>query len=281
MADTTPVELLYSGTEVDDGTVPVDDMVDALVGFSGAYEKLAKHEGPPESRHRIRVVGLQKGSAKILIDVVEWVIKNPAAATVFVTLGGVVTAGAYKVITDIAGVINAKKAIQGQPQTINNYTFNDNRVILGDNVSVTPHQWQYLRTGELDYDLDKITRPLEQGRGVKEFQLRSGQQELAKVTSDERRYFVDTENRVTTTRDNVRLEGILNSHSKRSNRGMFHTLSGRHIPYRYVGEELEPLLRAYAYNGVVKVLGKAKFDAEDEPISIEIRDIQLTQDVLF
>jgi hypothetical protein len=43
MPDATQVELLYSGTEVEDGTVPVQDMVDALVGFSGAYSVIARY----------------------------------------------------------------------------------------------------------------------------------------------------------------------------------------------------------------------------------------------
>ena len=116
---------------------------------------------------------------------------------------------------------------------------------------------------------------------VRRLRLKAGNEELVKVEAKERPYFSHTETNVTTTRDDVWLEGTLNSHSKRNNRGMFHTLDGKHIPYRYVGEEIQPLLRGYAYNGVVKVLGKVKFDANNEPISIEIRDIQLTQQVLF
>jgi hypothetical protein len=82
---------------------------------------------------------------------------------------------------------------------------------------------------------------------------------------------LDSEGTVTTTQDGVWLEGTLNSHSKRNNRGMFHTVDGRHIPYRYLGDELQPLLRGCAYNGVVRVFGKVKLDANGEPISNEIR----------
>jgi hypothetical protein len=222
---------------------------------------------------------VQKGSAKILVDVVEWVTKNPAAAGVLVTGAGLLATGAYKVLTDLAGVIKGKKALQGQPITNNSYTFNDNRIIL-QGVALTPQQFDYLQSGELDPDLERMTRPLEQGRGVNEFQLKTGDKELVKVTAEERPYFSHSESTVT-TQQVASLEGTLNSHSKRNNRGMFYTVDGRRIPYRYVGDELQPLLRGYAYNGVVKVFGNVKLDVNAEPISIEIRDIQLEQEPLF
>ena len=68
-----------------------------------------------------------------------------------------------------------------------------------------------------------------------------------------------------------------NSHSKRSNRGMFYTVSGKHIPYHYVDESPEPLLRGYAYEGTVRVLGQVRFDADLEPQHIDIRDIRPSQ----
>src|SRR5258705_7883679 len=121
MPDATKVELSYSGTEVEDGTVPVEDMVDALVGFSNAYDKIAKDEEPPDTGHRIRVVGVERGSARILVDVVEWITRNPAAAGVLATVGLGVTGGAYKILKDLAGVIMGKKALHGQHITNNGF----------------------------------------------------------------------------------------------------------------------------------------------------------------
>lgn len=54
--------------------------------------------------HRLRVVGLQKGSAKILVDVAEWVTKSPIAAGVLLTGTATVVGGAYAVLKDIAVV---------------------------------------------------------------------------------------------------------------------------------------------------------------------------------
>jgi hypothetical protein len=62
---------------------------------------------------------------------------------------------------------------------------------------------------------------------------------------------------------------------------MFHALDGKRLRYRYVGEDLQPLLRAYAYSGVVRVLGRVHFNAKLDPISIDIQDVQLAQPQLF
>ena len=280
MAESTPVELEYEGTEVEDGTVPVNDMVDALVGFSSAYGKIARRQQSPDTGHRIRVIGLRKGSAKILVDVVEWTAKNPLAAGVLVSAAGMVGTGAYRVIKDIAGVIKGKKALQGQTITNNSYTFNDNRVMI-QGVELTLQQFEYLQSGELDPDLDKLTAPLEEGRGADEFMLKTGEEELVRVSSEERPFFAHTEVGVTVTKDDIWLEGELFSHSKRNNRGMFHTVSGKHIPYHYIGDDVQPLWRGYAYSGIVKVLGRVRFSADLEPIFIEIRDVQLGQQILF
>lgn len=279
---TTSIELLYRGTEVDDGTMPVDDMVDALVGFSGAYAKIARSQFSPEYGHRIRVVGLQRGSAKIIVDVVEWVRQNPSAATALISGASVVGAGVWKGLEFLSGMFKAKKALEGKPLTDNSYVFVNGNLVIGG-VQLNRQQIEFLKSGDLDPDMDKMTAPLEEGRGrgVDEFELRARDQELIKVTSKERPYFVHSESALTTTRDDVWLEGVLNSHSKRSNRGMFITLAGKHITYHFSGDDIKPLLRAYAFTGTVKVLGKVKFDSNLEPISIDVKDVQPSQHPLF
>ena len=62
---------------------------------------------------------------------------------------------------------------------------------------------------------------------------------------------------------------------------MFITLAGKHIPYHFTGDDIKPLLRAYAYTGTVKILGKVKFDSNLEPIFIEVKDVQPSQTPLF
>jgi hypothetical protein len=286
MPDNAQVELQYGGPEVEDGTMPVEDMVDALVGFSGAYDKIARHQQSPDTGHRIRVLGLRKGSAKIVVDIVEWVAKNPAAAGVLVTGGSLIATGAYKVLTDLAGVIRGKKALRGQRIT-NNYTFNDNRVILQGGVELTPEQFHYLQTGELDSDLDRLTAPLGRDR-IDQFELKADDKELVSVSREERAYLArqgepvislpGVRPKVTKTEYGVRLEGAFRSHNKRTNTGKFELRSGEIIRYRYRNSDIQPLLRAYASTGIVRVFGTVKFGPNGEPISVDIRDIELTDD---
>jgi hypothetical protein len=288
MPDAVRVELIYRGTAVDDGTMPVEDLIDALTGFSAAFAKIARYYDLPETKRHVRVVGLQKGSSKVLVEIVDWVIKNPTAATALTGVGTAIGAGAYKVVEFISGVIKGKKALQGQT-IANNYVFNDNRVILND-VSLTKEQFDVLRSGELDPDLDRITAPLGEDRGVNEFELKTGDEELVRVSAVERPYLEEpahylaeksvalpaptrSQRRKATTEEGW-FEGTLRSHSKKTNRGTFETLSGERMRYQYAAGDLQPLLRAYASRGTVKVYGRVAFDAAHEPISIEIRDIQ-------
>jgi hypothetical protein len=37
------IKLLYEGTDVDGGTMPIEEVVIALQGFAGAYGKVADH----------------------------------------------------------------------------------------------------------------------------------------------------------------------------------------------------------------------------------------------
>jgi hypothetical protein len=291
MPDAVRVELLYRGIAVDDGTMPVEDLIDALAGFSEAFGKIARYYDLPATERQIRVVGLEKGSAKILVEVVDWVVKNPAASTALVGVGSALGAGVYKVLEFLSGVIKGKKALQGQSIT-NNYVFNDNRVILQD-VSIAKEQFEFLRSGQLDADLDRMTAPLEEDHGVNAFELRTGDQELVKVSATERPYLKEPAHylagesvalpapprpqRRRTTSEEGWFEGTLRSHSKQNNRGIFETLSRQRMRYQYAAEDIQPLLRAYASRGTVKVYGRVAFDADHEPISIEIRDIQLPE----
>jgi hypothetical protein len=284
MPETISVELIYRGPEVEDGTMPVEYMLNALAGFSGAFIKLARHEDVRLPEHGIRVAALQKGSAKILIDVVDWVAKNPVAAGVIATAASGAAAGTYKVVKNIIGVLKGKKALQGQGININNSTFIDNRVFVNE-VQLTPRQLDVLRSGELDEDLARLTAPLRNGSDVEMFELRSVG-EVVQVSAKERPFVVgQVEGRRevppkarplfdTTAEDNVWLEGALKSHSKRNNRGTFETAEGESMKYQYVGKDPQSLLRGYASGGTVRVFGMVEYDEQHQPVSIKIREVQ-------
>jgi hypothetical protein len=77
------------------------------------------------------------------------------------------------------------------------------------------------------------------------------------------------------------MEGTLNSLSKTGYRGTFHTVSGKHIPYHYVGQDPASLLNAFPYRGLVRVLCKVRFDSDANPTGIEIHQVEIVQDSLF
>jgi hypothetical protein len=283
-SSTTPVELYYDGNDVRAGVIPLDYMVDALVGFSGAYAKVARKYVSSDISHRLRVTGLEKGSSRIIVEAFEWITQNPGAAGVLLTGTGMLVGGGYKVVTWIADVMRAKKHLGGSSADTHITIKGDNNIIIqnqtGQPLELQKESYELLESGEIDPDIDKLTAPLNKGR-VDQFKLRSGESALVEVDASERPYFVHTSVAVTTTKDNIWLEGYLNSHSKTSNRGTFFTMDGKHIPYRYMPKNVQPLLRGYAYSGAVKVLCNVKFDAEMTPVFMAIYDVQLVQQVLF
>jgi hypothetical protein len=77
------------------------------------------------------------------------------------------------------------------------------------------------------------------------------------------------------------MEGTLNSFSKDKNQGSFHTLDGRHIPYRFIGRERSELLKAFSHQGTVRAKAKVSFDSSLNPTRLEIHTIRVGQQSLF
>ena len=61
------LQLVYDGPEVKDGTLRIEDMVDALIGFGRAYDKIADLQNVPVKQN-LRVTGIKRASADILIS---------------------------------------------------------------------------------------------------------------------------------------------------------------------------------------------------------------------
>jgi hypothetical protein len=60
------ITLKYDGRDVDDGTMPIQDVVSALQGFSSAYARIANQHDPNE-QHQIRVSAINQSSFAVLI----------------------------------------------------------------------------------------------------------------------------------------------------------------------------------------------------------------------
>jgi hypothetical protein len=213
------------------------------------------------------------------VEVIEWVKVNPAAATVLLSGGIAISTGAYKVIKDIAAVFTGKKHLQGAPVQ-NHFHIRDSNIYLVNETKqelpFTKEQLEYLQSGLIDPDLDKMTAPLEDEK-VNKFEMKSGKEPLAEANRSDRRYFSTSHRPIATTRDDVSLEGTLNSLTKDKKRGTFYTLSGKHIPYQFVGNDEKQLFDAFTHPGVVQARGKVSFDSSLEPTQIQITEIRPEQ----
>ncbi len=67
MASETRITLRYNGPSVDDGSLPLDEVVGALQGFSGAYGKVSRLRGGEELEHQLRVSAVERGSFELVI----------------------------------------------------------------------------------------------------------------------------------------------------------------------------------------------------------------------
>ena len=73
------ITLRYSGADVDDGTMSLDEVVDALQGFSGSYSKIASLRSTA-TEHQLKVAGVRTGSFDMLIQ--AWSVVQQVAPTI-------------------------------------------------------------------------------------------------------------------------------------------------------------------------------------------------------
>ncbi|MFW5702799.1 MAG: hypothetical protein ACOCXP_02420, partial [Candidatus Dojkabacteria bacterium] len=66
------IKLKYAGQDVEDGSMSVEDFVEAVQGFSGAYGRIATSSNLSQ-KHKIRITGIEKGSVDILLTVKQMV----------------------------------------------------------------------------------------------------------------------------------------------------------------------------------------------------------------
>ena len=60
------ITLRYDGPDVDNGTLPIDEVTNALQGFSGAYNKVMRLRGE-STDHELRLSAVDKGSFELVI----------------------------------------------------------------------------------------------------------------------------------------------------------------------------------------------------------------------
>jgi len=269
MASETRITLRYNGPSVDDGTLPIDDVVSALQGFSGAYNKVSRLRGG-DLEHELRVAAIKTGSFEMVI--LAWLVLGQApGALQNLELISDVTRW---VIAKIFSIIEVKKHVKNKPFDISVKGDSNTIVVInaeGAELSIPPDIIELIREKTLDNDLNKIVSPLQPHRiESTEIIAESEDQEtlMEIVTSEEREYFSPTS--TVTTRE-TDITGKFISLNKENNRGTFELPNGRHVPYRYTGPNPENFPLQFARKGPVRVSGIATFNENLEPTQIEVK----------
>ena len=285
MRDNVSIKLKYTGSDVNDGTMSVEDMVPALQGFASAYGKIVNSD-ELQVRHKLRVVGVGKGSFHILLEVIvdaaQKIMENKEL------IGGVTFSGTlgYVVIKKIIGVIQIQKHTKNQAFTT---TVNGNKgtvnVVNIDKVSLEiPHEiFKIYSEKTLKPDINKIVKPLEEGKiDSTEIVLEKGDGEVVseKINVSEKSYF-DVESIPVTKTELTTLTGFFLSLYKSTNKGYFILNDGNRVTYQLSGDRPERLWPLVIHKGAVRIKCIVHIDENLKPSLLDVSDVEIIQKSLF
>jgi hypothetical protein len=277
MAELTRITLRYRGSDVDNGTMPIDDVVEALQGFSGAYGKVASVK-TPDINHQLRVSAVNKSSFEMYL-VAAIGLAVPYASQIQDIRK--ISDAARWVFQVVAGVVQAKKHTKGQPYTVS-VKGNSNTLILinadGAELAIPPDAFDVYKRKLIDTDLNKIAAPLHDN-AVASAELVADEgtaEEIdAVISSSEREYF-RPDHAVIVSRETA-VTGRFISLNKENNKGTFKLGNGKNVPYKYTGGDAERFHTDFAYKGPVKVSGTVYFDENLEPTNIDVDSVEHLQ----
>ncbi|MFC1538895.1 hypothetical protein ACFL6H_05685 [Candidatus Latescibacterota bacterium] len=280
MEDMINITIKYTGDDVDNGTMAIDDMIVALQGFSGSYGKIVKHSNF-ESKHALRVMGIQKGSCELLISAQESLNQNDTPA-----LGKFEGNGVYEILELLNSAVNLTKHIKKNEY---NYNINsgENTISVtnkdGAEMDVPLRVFELYRSGVLADDINKIVSPIKEGKidsGYIISPKHDGKELTTEIFYSEKSYF-DVEKIEITKTEEIELTGILNSLTKTTNKGRFILSNGAQITYFLAMEQPEDYYPLFAHKGSVRVKCYAHLDESLTVIRIDIIDIEKIQLELF
>jgi hypothetical protein len=284
-------EFVYAGPEVATGSMEANEVVDVLTGLTRTFSTIV-NEMESNERLQLRVKDVEPGSFRIIFELIQFAKENPAAMSSLAATGAVVlsavtlaTSGGYRVVTDIAKLIYAKTKLKGAKVATQRATFDDGAVTLElpdekGLLVLTKEQYELLLSKRLDKHLSQIVSPLEAKR-IDSFEMRRAATEMVKVEASQRGYFDYFEVTEEKSKEGTQIVGTLNSLSKSSLRGTFHTSEGVHVPYKYVGGDVGQLLQGFAARELVRVHGKIKYGSDGLPTHIEAQNIDILQRKIF
>ncbi len=266
--------LKYHGPEVDDGTMPIGLVAEALDGFAGAFRKTADFFAPPDYAPELRVSAPERGSFDIVVLASMALSQDPAQlAKAFVDAWDF----AERIGRFLVDVMNLKKHAKGQPVNIRvEGEHNQITVINAENVElIVPREaFEVFRMRAIDRDLDKVVNPLRPGR-IDSAELDVEGKPAVVVASEERKYFRPDIAESTTNPDE--LVGNLVSLNKEYKRGIMKIEGGRSVPYHYVGRDEDTFRQDFSYKGPVRARGTVQYDEDGNPTHLAIEEVERLQ----
>jgi hypothetical protein len=270
------MKLRYRGADVDNGTMGVDDVLEALQGFSGAFGKVAA-ELTPDVQYQLRLSAINKSSFELLMLGAAFVIAHKDQLKALETLAD----AAKRIFRIVVDVINLKKHTKGQPYNLS-ITGDHNTVLVinaeGQELAIQPPALDVYKEKLIDADLSKIAAPL-RPKSIESAEIveaeDGAEQTEAIITNDDKDYFRSDGN--TTTSRETDLAGTLISLNKETNAGTFKFGNGKTCRYRYKGDDPEKFHRDFAYKGLVRVTCMAEFDENLTVTRIDIVSVQRLQ----
>lgn len=270
MKETVPLEIKYTGPDVDDGSMSISDVVPALQGLASAYGKIAAEENL-QVKHNIRVTGVRKGSFEILLEVCA----TPEAIDNAVLIGSLAFGAgisARLVIEKLVAVIKLTKHVNK-----NNY---NTKVEGTDNITVTNSEnvsvsfslnvFQMYTSGLIKSDIAKIAEPLDAYK-IDSATIKVDSQEEVITYADKSLF--ETVNVEVTKTQRMTLKGWLNSLTKSTNRGYFNLKDGSRVTYSLAVEQPETLYQFFIHKGPVEIDCEAHLDENLKPILLDVYGI--------
>jgi len=265
MKDKVPLEIKYSGPEVDDGSMSISDMVPALQGLANAYGKVAAVENL-KVEHNIRVIGVNKGSFEILLEVCT----SPESISA-VSMGLSFSSGiaAKLVIERIISVIQISKHINNQQFESKIKGPDSIEVKNSENVTITfpINVFNIYSNGDIKSDIAKIVQPLEQGK-IDSASIKVDN-EIQELTVGDKDLFNTRTVEVAQTQK-MTISGWFNSLTKTTNNGFFNLNDGRRVSYSFAIENPEDLYHHFLHKGPVKIDCIAHLDESLQPTKLDI-----------
>jgi hypothetical protein len=277
-------ELVYDGPNVSDGTMSARELSEVFAGISRAVSTIAQ-EREIDDQFELRVKDVASSSFHIIFEAIAYTKAYPGQAAALATGTAVAwniakdsVSGLYTVVTDLAKLVEAKKKLRGERANKAKASFSEDGVrvgLAGEDVVLTKEQYEMLISRRIDKQLSQIVSPLSAKR-IDRLEIKRDDQSLVYVDAAQRDYFDYVEVTEATVREGTEIRGTLNSLSKTSRRGTFHTMDGVHVPYKYTGGDDAQLLYGFASSEPVVIHGRVKY-VGGVPTSIEAEGIDLLQ----